>query len=527
MCRYFISVVLILALSNLHEGCASRILCVFPYPSISHQIVFRRLTLALRERGHELVVVTPNPINDPKLKNFTEIDISFLYKPMDLDWMGVGKTYSWYEAQVKLLPKYLLMTESIISHPELQKLYKPDSERKFDLLLLELIRWPVFLSFAEQFGIPVIGLSSTGLATQQHYGIGNPIIPSHPSHWKSGIGALEHPTFWQRLCNFVETWRFLYWYRTTYMQKQQEIVRKYFGNDISDLRDLEKNISLVFVNQPAPISFVRPNVPNIIDIGGLQISDWIPSLPKDLQRTLDKATQGFVYMSLGTNVKSVILNNETKKEFITAFSELPYIVIWKFEDEILPGRSDNVIIMKWTPQQSILAHPNIKVFIYQGGRQSTEEAVFHGVPLIGLPVNADQEANVHKMVSLGVGKKLDIFNINRFNLVKAIQSVASDGSYKQRMLKLRDLMKDKPYDLMENAVWWTEHVIRHKGAPHLHSTTADDPWYQRQDMDMIFIITKAIFAVFGTTLLVTYKLLIHGRHVLYYQLSAKKKTKTS
>ncbi|XP_046752130.1 UDP-glycosyltransferase UGT5-like [Diprion similis] len=525
MSRHLITATLIVIVVLSHPGCAARILGVFPFPSLSHQIVFRGLTLALRERGHELVVVTPNPINDRTLKNYTEIDVSFLYQHLSLDWITLAKKYTWYEFVMKSTPIHSAMTEGILSHPELQKLYEPESGESFDLLLCETLRWPALLLLAKRFNIPTIGITSLYPPHQLHYQLGNPIMPSHPPYWNMKGTAVGKLTFWQRLYNFVATWRYLHHYRTTYTQEQQEIARKYFGNDVPDLGDLEKNVSLVFVNQQAPISFARPNVPNIIDIGGFHISDQRKPLSKDLQRILDEATQGFIYMSLGSNAKSASLTNKTRDEFVAAFSKIPYTVIWKFEDDRLPGQPENVHVMKWIQQQSILAHPNLKVFIYQGGLQSTEEAVSHAVPVIGLPVFCDQESNVDKIVSLGVGKKLDIFSVDRFGLMEAIHSIVRDDSYKQNMLKLRDLIKDKPYDTLKNAVWWTEHVIRHKGAPHLHSTTADDPWYQRQDMDLMFITSTAIWIAFSITLGVLHKLLTYSIYFLNQQHLIRKKEK--
>ncbi|XP_046627120.1 UDP-glycosyltransferase UGT5-like isoform X1 [Neodiprion virginianus] len=524
-----ISVTLILVAGVLQQGYASRILGIFPFPSISHQIVFRGLTVALRERGHELVVITTDPINDPTLKNYTEINVNFLYEDFneDVDWIATRKKRTWLGLCHDMFPRLIPMTERVLNHPEVKRLYSPESGEKFDLLIIEMLVWPAFLPLAKQFDVPIIGMTSLGLPLQMQYGIGNPIMPSHPAHWDAEIKELGRLSFWQRLQNFVHAWRFVHFYRTDYLPRQQAIAEKHFGRGIPDVADIENNVSLVFVNQQAPISFVKPNIPKIIDIGGFHVSKQIEPLSKHLQRILDEATQGFIYMSLGTNVKSVMLSDETREEFLAAFSKLPYIVIWKFEDDILVGQPDNVIIMKWAPQQSILAHPNIKAFIYQGGLQSTEEAISHVVPVIGLPVFADQDTHVNKMVSLGVGTKLEILTVNRTGLLEAIQSVVLDGSYKQRMLKLRDLMEDKPYDSLENAVWWTEHVIRHKGAPYLHSTTADDPWHQRQDMDIIFIITTAIQTALSISAVVVYKLMAYCIHYLNHNwqtISKKEKT---
>ncbi|XP_046432136.1 UDP-glycosyltransferase UGT5-like isoform X2 [Neodiprion fabricii] len=400
MLRSFVSATLILLAAFWHYGYASRILGVFPTPSISHQIVFRALTLALRERGHQLVVVTPDPVNDPMLTNYTEIDLHFLYADTDggENWVETLAKERWTDIQDAYLSTVLSQTELILDHPELKKLYAPNNGQKFNLMMIEMLYYPALLPLATRFDVPVVGITSLGLSLSIHYAIGNPIIPSHSSNWDTEEMIFGEATFWQRLKNFIWVWKFLYKYRTRYMPAQQALARKYFGNDIPDISDIEKNVSVVFVNQQTPISYLRPNIPKVIDIGGFHIAREIKPLPKDLQKILDDSTQGFIYMSLGSNIKSVMLSDEVRREFIAAFSELPYTVIWKFEDDFLANKPENVIIMKWTPQQSILAHPNLKVFIYQGGLQSTEEAVSHGIPVIGLPVFTDQHVHANKML---------------------------------------------------------------------------------------------------------------------------------
>lgn len=69
---------------------------------------------------------------------------------------------------------------------------------------------------------------------------------------------------------------------------------------------------------------------------------------------LENSHNGAVYFSLGTQVKSRDLTNRTLSEIIRAFSELPFNVLWKFEDENLPAVSKNVLIRKMFPQQDLL-----------------------------------------------------------------------------------------------------------------------------------------------------------------------------
>lgn len=75
---------------------------------------------------------------------------------------------------------------------------------------------------------------------------------------------------------------------------------------------------------------------------------------QELKEYLDSAEEGFVYFSLGGNVKSKDLNNQTMSNILEAFREIPYKVLWKFEANNLPGKPDNVKLIRWAPQQDVL-----------------------------------------------------------------------------------------------------------------------------------------------------------------------------
>lgn len=76
---------------------------------------------------------------------------------------------------------------------------------------------------------------------------------------------------------------------------------------------------------------------------------------QDLNNLLDSSTNGFVYFSLGTNIKSNLLSKHTLTILLETFAELPYTILWKFEEENLPGKPNNVFTSKWFPQQDILS----------------------------------------------------------------------------------------------------------------------------------------------------------------------------
>uniref|UniRef100_A0A6P7F682 UDP-glucuronosyltransferase 3A1-like n=1 Tax=Diabrotica virgifera virgifera TaxID=50390 RepID=A0A6P7F682_DIAVI len=234
------------------------------------------------------------------------------------------------------------------------------------------------------------------------------------------------------------------------------------------------------------------------------------ALPVDIQEYLDSALQGVVYFSLGSNVKSANLTEQIRKEIVAALGELPYNVLWKWETDYLPDKPDNVMTKKWCPQQDILAHPNIKVFVMQGGLQSIEEAITLEVPFVGIPLITDQHANVKRIVELGLGVKVDYKTLTKDILQNAIMEVAQNPTYKEEVRKAKSILLDEPMKGVEKAVWWIEYVIRHKGAKHLRSPAADMSFCEYFMVDVVLFLLTCITVVLYSA----YKLLTVLRSML-------------
>ena len=57
---------------------------------------------------------------------------------------------------------------------------------------------------------------------------------------------------------------------------------------------------------------------------------------------------------MGSNLKSAEMPNKTIEAITNAFSKLKQKVIWKWEEDTLPGKPENVKLGKWLPQSDIL-----------------------------------------------------------------------------------------------------------------------------------------------------------------------------
>ncbi|CAD7000181.1 unnamed protein product [Ceratitis capitata] len=281
------------------------------------------------------------------------------------------------------------------------------------------------------------------------------------------------------------------WY---YMPKMQEMAERHFSGLIEGplphVRQLEKNISLMLINSHRSLDVPRPSMPGLINVGGIHIKTPKP-LPQDLQNYLDNSTHGVVYFSLGSYMKSIDMPKEKINLILSAFSQLKQDVLWKFENSSVGHLPPNVKIQSWLPQNDILAHPNVKVFITHGGIFGTQEGIHWGVPMLSIPLYGDQHRNTIKSVRAGYARTLNFGTMSSEDLVQNIKLLISDPSYKQKALDASRKFRDNPLHPLDEATFWMEYIARHKGAPHLKSYGAYMPLYQYLLLD-----------VFGCALLV-------------------------
>lgn len=481
----FVMILLSLAISPSENA---NILGVFFYPSYSHQLVFHNLVKDLSDRGHHLTILTADRMNSNH-PNVTEIymDSSYEENINFVECKEAGGLKLFY----LLLTAQMKRSERQLRQAEVQDLIHNHTKYKFDVMILEYIFASPMIGFAELYDLPIIGISAIGAGIPVHELLGNPVNPViHPEI----IFPYQHGrmTLSERINSFAYYFATKFFLQPIFETIGVHQTRKYFANFSSvGLSEVEKRVDLLFVNTNPVLDYVRPITPNTIQLGFMHVNPPKP-LTGSLKDLLDTSENGVIYMSLGSNVKSRDLRNETKAIFLNVFRKLPYEILWKFEDDRLANKSDNVKISKWYPQADLLAHPNVKLFITQGGLMSMEEAIDRKKPMIAIPFLLDQYQNALKIEEEGLGKRLLLEDITEESLEKIIHEVLA-AEYREKIKKFKQIIFDAPMTGREKAVWWTEYVIRNHGAKHLKYPGRKVPFYQRYWLDIFSIIFFAFY----------------------------------
>lgn len=484
---------------------SANILGIFLAPSFSHQRSFQPIYRELALRGHNVTVVTPHPLKDKTIPNLIEIDIQNVSYTA-LMKHNVTKS-SIYEDSSDITPFVYLLIDLMnaqLPSPQFQELLRQDLT-KYDLLIGEVMS-PAVFPIMDLCNCPMIGMTSMPLMTIMHTLIGNPAHPIVTPDFNLPFST--NLNFWERL------WSVWYYVKLRFtFEKCQQLMKteiyKHFGADTRDLTELMMDMDLVLANVNPVLTPPRANIPGVIEFSGIHITPPAP-LPKDIKDFLDNSSRGVIYMSFGSSIKSTGLPKNVIDVFFKVISNMPYDFIWKFESDNLPSKPTNLFTAKWLPQQDILRHPNIKLFVTQGGLQSWEESLYAKVPVVVIPMLRDQHGNARNIEEIGMGVIVKYAELTYEALEAAIQEVIQNDSYKTTTKRLYDIATDQPMTGVDKAVWWVEYMLRHKDGKHLRSTEFGMPTYQYYMLD----VAGFIIGVLVLILVIVNLLYSRGRKLL-------------
>lgn len=455
----------------------AKILFVAPFGSQSHKNFYNGIIHAIAEDGHKVTVLTPFKTK-PAKNNVQEVvfaqgDISSIMANSFTDGL-LAATLNAMEQGPSLCFSALATqkTKSVL-------------QKKYDLVFVSIFFNECFLGAIHSMKVPIVFVNPAemfGPFTAKR--MGNPTFASFSYN---PMLNFEPPlSFSQRFISAMSEvmldWTIGASFNRIDVTGQS---LKLFPAGTPSTAEISANASLMMVNSVRLAEHPRPYMPNILLAGGLHCRPASP-LPKEIEDWAARAGEpGFIYFSLGSAVSASHLHPGSVEVLVSALGSLPQRVLWKHDLTDLGIKlPPNVRLTKWAPQQDLLGDSRIRLFITHGGLLSMQEATYHGVPVLGLPVFGDQEGNVAGAEAQDWALKLSWDTLTEDGLREAITSIINDGSKRAKVLQWSALVRDVPLAPADEVRWWTNYLIRTGGAPHLRSPAAGLPWYQLYNTDV-------------------------------------------
>jgi UDP:flavonoid glycosyltransferase YjiC (YdhE family) len=147
--------------------------------------------------------------------------------------------------------------------------------------------------------------------------------------------------------------------------------------------------------------------------------------------------QRTVYFTLGT-----VFNRESGDLFarvIAGLRKLPVNVVVTvgphLEANVVGPQPENVHVETYTPQSAVLPHSDLVVS--HGGSGTVVGSLAHGVPMVLLPLGADQPLNAARCEQLGVGIVVDAVKATSHAVAEAATTVLDDPTYRVAAERIR------------------------------------------------------------------------------------------
>ena len=252
------------------------------------------------------------------------------------------------------------------------------------------------------------------------------------------------------------------------------------------LYDLQAKALLWIVDHHIVLDYSRPALPNVKHVGNLITLQPQP-LSQDYQEFMDRANNGAVIVSFGSILKN--LPRDTIHKFIKSFQQTKYKFVIRYSTKDFEN-SDKILFVDWLPQYDLLRHKNTRLLITHCGTHSIQEALFAGIPMIGIPVMLDQPHNAAMITRKGFGLRLDIRSFTVQDLTSAITKVIENPEFNAQVQKASNIMKAERVAPVEEATYWINHVMTF-GADHLRSSAQDVPLWKYLGLDLLVIFLLA------------------------------------
>ncbi|ELU11456.1 hypothetical protein CAPTEDRAFT_152728 [Capitella teleta] len=480
--------------------CRGANIIVIPTNIHSHHLYMSQLAADLTTYAHRVSILLPSNAKPPEMLRGTKVNVMTFQSP--------GKTSAMNSEEFSRHLIALAFSKSFVGTISTMrematmgdKQMETDCEGRFQLIPQikaqafdfaivdgqDLFCTPL-LPYALEIPFALVSISIAPLQFRV------PALPSFTPAFMSSLSDRMH--FWQRTINTVQSLLMMAAYN---LQLNGVHFAEKFAPERPPISPsgLARKASLLFLMNDLAIGYPFPLMPNVVPMADIMARP-AKALPEDIQLFLDGASDGAILMSLGSVVNHV--PDDVIDVFCRAFGQIEQKVLWK-----LPGNKDcrgmsppNIMTSSWLPQNDILAHQNLKLFITHGGLNSVIESIYHAVPMVAIPVALDQPGNAARLSDKHLGVRMSIAeDFTTEKLVSNIREVMSNGSYKHAMHHACRVLRDRQESPGKRVSYWVDHVMQ-LGDAHLRTGAFDLNICQFLMFDVLAFLAVAVLVCAG------------------------------
>jgi UDP:flavonoid glycosyltransferase YjiC (YdhE family) len=188
-----------------------------------------------------------------------------------------------------------------------------------------------------------------------------------------------------------------------------------------------------------------PDLPELIPTHGRPLNHhyigpvlWSPPLPLPPWWEELRDDRPLIYVNLGSSGDSQLLPN-----VVAALTPLPATLVVATAGRVeLRQVHPNVRVADYLPGSEICARAALVVC--NGGSPTTQQALYAGVPVLGLPSNLDQYLNMHYLEQSGLGRTLRADTLDTRDLRATATALLDDGALHGRAKAMRARMENYP-----------------------------------------------------------------------------------
>ncbi|BFZ00665.1 hypothetical protein BsWGS_03704 [Bradybaena similaris] len=254
--------------------------------------------------------------------------------------------------------------------------------------------------------------------------------------------------------------------------------------------DLAANAEVTIVESDHILDYPRTTLPNIKLVGGSSASP-AKQLDGDFKRFVDESKTGIIVMTFGGAVVDV--PPEITSKITSAFKQLDIRVIWKVN--ITTPDPKQILTSKWIPQNDLLGHEKTKLFISHCGKNGQYEAIYHGVPILCLPIYGDQSYNAERITIKQFGLRADMRDASADELAAMMKEIIYNKKYTENIKKASRLYRELYKIPKQEAAYWLDHVMKY-GGEYMRSPGQQMPWYQLLVLDVFAFLLAIVIAIF-------------------------------